>query len=350
LAAIQPRTEKKKPELVLLGEHYHGSAREVSRVQRAGRFTHIFDFPLAFALRDSYCQGKSPGQIGATLFDDRQHVNASRLVTFLDNHDLPRILSLCGDKVEPVRHALTTMFALRGIPALTYGTEVGLKGKDENSSRGDMVFPDGTEPLYRHIRNLLRLRKKHPVLVGGRTKIVSFDNRVLGVLRSGKTESALLLVNGRSEAARYRLPKGLRNRSAHDALTGSPLGNEIELRAGQTRLLLFPSQPAIQARATGTRRVVLTVKPAGKPVVGALVVAGSGIELGDWRIQKAKALTMRPNGSFELSINLPLHGLFAFKLANRGGSGKIQWESGDNRYLFVPPGESPLRVKLQWRN
>lgn len=350
MAQVQRRSKKKSPGLVLLGEHYHGSAAEVSRVQRAGHFSHIFDFPLAFALRDSYCQGKAPGQIGATLFDDRQHLDANKLVTFLDNHDLPRIRSLCGGKVGPVKEALTAQFSLRGIPALTYGTESGLEGKDENASRGDMVFPKSNNALYQHVRNLLRLRREHPVLVWGRTKIIFYADRVLGVLRSTNSESALLMINGQNQAVEYKLPKEITGRNPTDALTGRSVGRTVQLVAGQSRLIFFRGKIPVADAPRRTRTVSLRLKFPRKQPGASLLWIGSGTELGDWQPKNAKRLTTQDDGSYSVTATLPENGLFAFKLASMDAAGKVRWENGDNRYLFVEQANVPLSRQLTWRD
>ena len=105
-----------KAKLSLLGELYDGSPKVVDQVQREGSFTQMFDFPMAFALRDVFCEQKPVGHIAAVLSNDRLYTDPSSLVTFVDNHDLPRITSLCQGDTDAVARALTTQFALRGHP------------------------------------------------------------------------------------------------------------------------------------------------------------------------------------------------------------------------------------------
>jgi len=59
------------PRFMLLGELYEGAPEAVAHVQRAGAFTHMFDFPTAFALRDVFCGRRPVGRLGAVLSSRR---------------------------------------------------------------------------------------------------------------------------------------------------------------------------------------------------------------------------------------------------------------------------------------
>ncbi len=70
---------------------------------------------------------------------------------------------------------------------------------------------------------------------------------------------------------------------------------------------------------------------------------GSGSELGRWSAGDAVALRPETQAA---SVRLPEGGIFAYKLLWRDAQGKATWEKGDNRYLFVTPGEGILRISV----
>ncbi len=72
---------------------YDGSAAVLARVQEQGGFSNLFDFATGFAIRDAFCGGADLGALGVVLTADREYRDASQLVTFIDNHDMPRIAS-----------------------------------------------------------------------------------------------------------------------------------------------------------------------------------------------------------------------------------------------------------------
>ncbi len=340
--------QQARPGLILLGEHYDGDPLSVDRYQRVGRFTHMFDFPLAFALRDVFCEGKSPGKIGAVLSNDRLYLDPRTLVTFLDNHDMARVRTACGDDPERVRHALTAQFALRGVPALTYGTEAGLRGADEPENRGDMVFDDESfRPLKDHVAALLGLRRDFPALVRGATRILALDRGVLSLVRVLPDQVALVAINTGPGAATRALPAG----RFQDALTGRECEGEFHIGPGETRLLLARSdgQDAFARLIPGpirTRPVRVRVDQEELRAGKSLRMAGSGPELGNWDPALGAGPFERRGGRYETSVDLPIGLLFAYKLVVIASDGSARWEQRDDRYLFVTADEGPLLVEL----
>lgn len=332
------------PDFSSLGEMYDGSAAVLARVQEQGGFSNLFDFATGFAIRDVFCRGADLGALGVVLTADREYRDPGRLVTFVDNHDLPRIASLCA--AADVERALAALFLLRGTPSLTYGTEAELKGEREPENRGDMVFPpEGSPALYAHIARLAELRRGHPVLAYGRTRVLSFADNVMVLLRSGQGERVLEVFNNNPEAslAPLALPKGCRLRDlATDAPAAPPLsvpGRSIglwRLEACDTGVLEPPpGTREVQFEFTGAARVGMTA-----------FLSGSGGELGQWNPHEGILL---PAETQTARVRLPEGGIFAYKLVWHDAKGKVTWEKGDNRYFFVTPGEGILRIRATAR-
>ena len=328
---------------------YDGRAESLSEVQRGGGFSHLFDFPLAFALRESICGGASLGNLGTVLFADREYADASRLVTFVDNHDLPRLMSVCS--LPRAKLALASLFLLRGTPALLYGTEAGLVGEREPDNRGDMRFPpQGSPELYAHVRALSHLRAAHPALAHGSTRLVGFDGDVLLLARESDGERVLVALNNRDvERGVPLFGPSVKGCMLRDLQSGAKedLGAARVPASGFRAWSLGAETCAVaSASSVGPREVELVVRGASSPE---LLVAGSGAELGRWNPQQAVRLALKPDGSYAARLTLPAGGLFAYKLVGRDTGGALHWEQGDNRYLLVAEGREPLRVAVQAR-
>jgi glycosidase len=329
------------PDFSTLGEMYDGSAAVLARVQEQGGFSSLFDFATGFAIRDAFCSGADLGALGVVLTADREYRDPSQLVTFVDNHDMPRIASVCAP--ADVERALAALFLVRGTPSMTYGTEAGLQGASEPLNRGDMVFPpQGSPALVTHIARLSELRRRHPVLAHGRTRILSFADNMMALLRSGGRERVLEIFNNNADVrmASPPLPEGCRMR---DLDTGAPSPRPLRVLGRSIGLWLVEGcESGALEPAPRTREVELEISGAVRAGMTPALI-GSGAELGRWN--QGDALTLRPETQ-SARVRLPEGGVFAYKLLWRDAGGQVTWEKGDNRYLFVNPGDGLLRISV----
>ncbi len=103
----------------------------------------------------------------------------NQLVTFLDNHDQPRFLSIPGATIDRLKVALAFLYTTRGIPCLYYGTEQAFNGAKDPWDREDMFagqFEWGpslgdnfnmTHPLFQCVAMLNNFRRQYPALQTG---------------------------------------------------------------------------------------------------------------------------------------------------------------------------------------
>ncbi|XXF80039.1 alpha-amylase family glycosyl hydrolase [Myxococcaceae bacterium GXIMD 01537] len=337
------------PDFLLLGEMLEGDPSAVADTQAQGRFGAMFDFPLGFALVDVFCRGRSPSHLGAVLFNDRLYAHPGSLVTLVDNHDLPRVLTECGGDVERVKRALAVQLTARGVPALTYGIEEGLTGKKEPENRADMRFTPA-HPLRAWIAGLLDLRRRSDALQHGESLVLAAREGFFAYARVVSSEAVVVAVNGGTAPAAV---EGLAaafgpKADVSDALTGQPLAS-LEVPPGGVLLARLRS-PVLDGFRTRmeearkrwggkgeTRVVELSVEDP------AVRLVGSGPELGAWASERA--LKPGPRG-FQLA--LPVGGVFEYKLVREEAPGKLSWEEGANRVLHVPAGTEPLRFAVAW--
>ncbi len=288
------------PDFWLLGEVLDGRPSVLARYMREGEFDALFDFPVAFALKDVFCKGAHMGRLASVLSEDRVYDDPSKLVTLLDNHDLPRIASECG--AEGRRDAFAALSMIRGTPSITYGTEDGLTGTRELETRADKPWAQSGANL---LPFPLFLARRAPL--AGRHVITALSRDVV-------TWESSSLVGGTvaTLVERGKVPRTVPR----------------EPRAGQAR-----------------RQLVVWNVTAPNGIRPARIV-GSGAELADWNGRSGVALSSK-DGVWVGSVELPVGHVFAYKLVSERGPA-LDWEPGDNHYVYVQGGKAPLALRVTW--
>lgn len=91
----------------------------------------VTDFQIQFAIRDAFNQdfGWDTGlmKLYYALTQDRLYSDPMKNVIFLDNHDISRIYSTLGERLENLKMAYAFLLTTRGIPQVYYGTELAFK-------------------------------------------------------------------------------------------------------------------------------------------------------------------------------------------------------------------------------
>ena len=78
------------------------------------------------------------------LAQDAVYTDPTKLVTFLDNHDTDRYLSVIGEDFDKYKIGLTWLLTTRGIPSMYYGTEILMKNfKNPSDAEVRRDFPGG---------------------------------------------------------------------------------------------------------------------------------------------------------------------------------------------------------------
>lgn len=355
------------PDLWLLGESFEGDPVKLARDLQGGGFSAVFDFPLHYAMIDVFCKDRPVERLGATLSLDRVYGEVLRqdpgaLVTFLDNHDTTRLKSACGGDASRSRQALLFQMLSRGTPSITWGTETGAAGAGEPENRADMRF-DGDADTLALVRNALSLRAKHPALTSGGTLVLNVGQGQLHLLRVSAEELALVLLNRSPFDAGFPIPAEL-------LALGRPVSGVQQGADGVLRALAEPIDPEARLPVPAQGTVVVFLKPlepgafsplqqriAAPPTRQVqlkvdlplaegerLLWVGSAPELGAW--DPARGL---PFVDGRATLSVPVGSVLASKLVVVGADGAVRWESGEDRSLFVPPGEGPLNLGTAWR-
>ncbi len=96
------------------------------------------------ALKQKFSWDDGVNRFYQALAQDAVYQDPTKLVTFLDNHDTDRYLSVIGDDFEKYKIGLTWLLTTRGIPSMYYGTEILMKNfKDPSDAEVRRDFPGG---------------------------------------------------------------------------------------------------------------------------------------------------------------------------------------------------------------
>ena len=159
-------------------------------------------------------------RIELTLSHDHLYKNPENLVTFLDNHDLPRIYSVYNEDFNKWKIAHALLLTLRGIPCIYYGTEILMTGFCDPDAHVREEFPggwkdhptnafeksgrsDAQNEAYNFLKLLLEYRKENPWLTEG--KLVQFvpNDNTYAYARTKDNKTLVCLYNLNETAFDY---------------------------------------------------------------------------------------------------------------------------------------------------
>lgn len=159
-----------KPDVFIFGEWICSDPRNEKSLDFANNSgMTILDFGLCTAIRDALALGAEAGfhLIQDVLNLDCRYNRATELITFIDNHDMPRFQSLNTDP-DMLRLAVCFVMTTRGIPCIYYGTEQYLhddtNGGNDPYNRPMMDKWDTDSAIYRDLRLLSGLRRLNPAV------------------------------------------------------------------------------------------------------------------------------------------------------------------------------------------
>jgi len=179
----------------------------------AGRLDAIFDFDLAYYVRQALARGRMDAAGFATWLDEHERAYPGLgLATVLDNHDMNRFLWMAGGNADRLKLAATLLLTLPGMPVIYYGTEVGLSqrfdGVIENAeARLPMLWGgEQNQDLLAHFQALGRLRRDSVALRRGERRTVLADAEVFAYERRADEESVVVALNFSERPQRRELP------------------------------------------------------------------------------------------------------------------------------------------------
>lgn len=329
-----------RPDVFIFGEWIYSDPRNdrsVEFVNESGMT--ILDFGLCVAIRAALGQGAEAGfkLIQDVLDLDHRYYGATELITFIDNHDMPRFQSLNPDP-QMLQLAISLIMTTRGIPCIYYGTEQYLhddtEGGNDPYNRPMMEKWDTDSPIYRDVRLLSGLRRLNPAISMGSQWQKYLTADVYCYVRRYR-DSVVFVAMNRGNAVTIKevdteLPDGEHTEVLSRRKFEVKDGMLYNLELGAREVMIF-SRVGERVKATTIVRAQLNsvkTQPGER-----IVVIGDCPELGNWDISKGYPLEyINTNTWFgEIPFNESAGKLISYK------------------YALLREGQSPLRENLVCR-
>jgi glycosidase len=201
----------------------------------------VLDFSLFSTFRDNIRNGNFGGIAGVLGFD-WVYGDATRLVTFFQNHDVGPDNDFkfrFGGEAWKAAMAYNLLWTIRGIPCLYQGEEIQfMPGAPEDIDGptmtldqtgrayfGDRLAPAAiaatqAHPLYRHVRRLNQIRHAVPALQKAAMSRIEETGNGLSFVRDYQNGQSYAVIGLAGAAAQSFAISGLRNGTYSDAVSG----------------------------------------------------------------------------------------------------------------------------------
>lgn len=284
-----------KPQTFIFGEWINSHPDEPRSVEYANEDgMNILDFGLCHAIRDCLAKRKPEGffAVQELLSKDGRYRSASELVTFIENHDMPRFQTLNPDKAA-LHLALVLLLTVRGIPCLYYGCEQYLYSNRESGEdpyNRPMMRDWGPTEARRITAILSAERRNNPALQWGGVWPKQVEKDVYVFLRRYRDSRCLVFLNRGGaqevEAADLEMDDG-----TYTCLLSR---REVKILNGKAKVVL----KAMDAMVLAVRgdfcqsNSIIHLQLDGVPTKPGerVAVVGDMAELGEWDLAKMQYL------------------------------------------------------------
>ncbi|MBW4592719.1 MAG: alpha amylase C-terminal domain-containing protein [Brasilonema angustatum HA4187-MV1] len=343
-----------KPDVFIFGEwiyNHPNDERSVDFANNSGMT--VLDFGLCGAIREVLAQGAKSGfQLVQDIFDqDYRYNGATELVTFLDNHDMPRFQSLNPDPAM-LKVGIVLIMTARGIPCIYYGTEQYLHddtdGGNDPYNRPMMENWDRDTEIYRCIRLLSGLRRLNPAMSMGSQWKKYLTPNVFCYVRRYRESVCFVALNRGGEVTIPEVETELPDGEHTCVITR----NKYEVKDGKISNFHLEERGAIVLSRLGERvkgETIVRVQLNGVQTLPGetIVIIGDCPELGNWDIGKAYPLEyINTNTWFaEIPFNESAGKLVSYKYAMwREGKSPLRENLMNRRWVIAKEGT------VKWRD
>lgn len=300
--------EVHRPELFMFGEWFQGGCYDPDSVEFASKSgMSIIDFSWRTAVISALAEQSAGGfkEVAAVIDQDPLFRDASDLVTFVDNHDLPRFLSISNDP-DRFRLALLLTMTARGIPCIYYGSEQ-LLHCDENGGNDPynrpMMESFEQTPLSRDLAILAAARKQSQALQKGGMRTKHLDADCYAFTRKYMYAACLVVVNRADDPCELHLGMLELPDGRYEELLGGPQLRVADARAHLTvpaRGIVVYSDPGRFPKG----KVVVDLQLNGiSTAFGENIrVCGDAAELGAWDVHQAVPMEYIDAGTWATTL------------------------------------------------
>ena len=251
LANWSARLLQEYPNFTMVGEEWSTNPNIVSYWQK-GKVNHdgyissmpsMMDFPGYEALRQSLVEAETYNgglnKLYENIANDFLYPDASNLVIFEGNHDTSRLFSAIDEDLDLYKMAMVYLATMRGIPQMTYGTEILMtspKQRDDGKVRADM--PGGWQAdrinaftgvglstkqkeAQDFLKKLLNWRKNNTVVHHGKLMHFAPDKGIYVYVRYDDKKKVMVVMNKNKQVV------NLKTERFHEMLTSMPAATDV---------------------------------------------------------------------------------------------------------------------------
>ena len=240
------RIRAKRPGFFMFGEAFDYKAENIAPFTWAENGgVSVLDFPLKERLAEVFGRNSADyARLDERLYlQDGPYANPYELMTFYDNHDMPRLDASDDGFID----AHNWLFTARGIPVIYYGSEVGFeRGRAEHAGNRNYfgqprVDAARSHPIRLALKRIAEVRRQSPALQRGLQLNVSLQGERAAFYRvyeRGDTaQIALVLLNKGDAPAPFAVSEYLQAGRWRAALGGG----EIVMGEGGTLRASVPA-------------------------------------------------------------------------------------------------------------
>lgn len=246
--------KQRYPDKLLLAETWTDANRLIGHGNQ-------FDCAMNYAFRDALSDFFASRSIDTFQFDHRINHLFSKyneevtplMYNLIDSHDTPRFLTIAEKDKRRLKLAVAFQMTSLGAPAIYYGDEIGMEGRDDPDCRGVMKWnpKDQDLDLLSFYKTLISLHKQEKALkFGSFISILCESNGIYGFQRTFEDETIYGILNNSDKEISVDLPVNFsfhffRDLISHELLESIPLSGEdkiwnkdITAQNGKIRMIL----------------------------------------------------------------------------------------------------------------
>ncbi|MBN2618326.1 MAG: chitobiase/beta-hexosaminidase C-terminal domain-containing protein [Spirochaetales bacterium] len=203
------------------------------------RLDSVIYFNLNFAIRNVFGNGFPTAELSKVLKnrDNAGYDDPLKLVTFVDNHDMERLINTTTPNL--VKSAYAFIMTIPGIPQIYYGLEQGFTvrraamfkdGIKDNGFANSKDYFDTDSNDFKFYQALIQLRKDNPVFRNGKLSVVKDESGGNGLFAYKLTteDSEALVVFNTSQNGKVGIELGTEFKPFSKFVKLSPSSMEIK--------------------------------------------------------------------------------------------------------------------------
>lgn len=221
---FRQRVKAINPEAYIVGEIWTDARQWLDGSQFDGVMNYLFTGPaLAFTAKDKVVMSlvEQPAYFPYPALDAQGYAQKIETLlalypweiqltqlNLLSSHDVARALTVIDDDQRSFELAVLLQMTFPGAPSIYYGDEVGLAGAHDPDCRRS--FPSEASwncTLLTLHKDLIALRRQHPVLCTGAYQTVAAVGEVYGFSRSNDREKIMVVINAGQDQGQVTLPE-----------------------------------------------------------------------------------------------------------------------------------------------